>query len=175
MMREIEWLLVDGYNLLYQLHKSFDEMENREDIREKLIQKLLEYSGYHSIKTIVVFDGQGVRIDQDIRSEFLQTVYTMTNETADQWIEKKSVDLIKEGWLVKVVTSDYVEQQVVFGSGALRIPVREMIFEMKQLKKEIKQATESQDKILRRGEIAKRLGIDIVEKLEEIRFSKLKE
>lgn len=174
-MREIEWLLIDGYNLLFQWCKNYEHLKNKENAREDLIQKLIEYSGYHSMRTIIIFDGQGAQADQNTRSEFFQILYTASGETADEWIEKKNFELLKEGWITKVVTSDYLEQQIVFGSGALRIPVREMILEMKQLRKEIKKIEESQSEILKRREISKSLDQEVMKKLNDIRFARHKD
>lgn len=171
-MKEIEWLLIDGYNLLHSRKEKIADIEIIEDEREKLIQEILEYSGYHFFKTIIVFDGKGTKVDWDVRSEFLQVVYTVSQETADQWIEKKTFELIKEGWIVKVVTSDFAEQQVTFGSGALRIPVREMNLELMMLPTEIKKITEDKDSRMSREEISDRLNLEIRQKLEEIRFQK---
>lgn len=171
-MNEIEWLLIDGYNLLHSRKEKVADTEIIEDEREKLIQQILEYSGYHFLKTIIVFDGKGTKVDWDIRNEFLQVVYTVSQETADQWIEKKTFELIKEGWIVKVVTSDFAEQQVTFGSGALRIPVREMNLELLMLPGEIKKITADKDNRMARKEISDRLNLEVRQKLEKIRFQK---
>ena len=168
-MESIEWLLVDGYNLLYGWRKNRCAIE---DAREDLLQHLIEYSGYHSLKTIVVFDGQGSLAETDRRAELLSVVYTASFETADQWIEKKTSQLCKEGWRVRVVTSDSAEQQHIFGSGALRVPVREMIFEMTQLAESLKKDKKARKQELVRSEIFGRLDGDIAKKLEKMRFAK---
>lgn len=168
-MKEIEWLLIDGYNLLHSQKEKITDIENE---REKLIHQISEYSGYYFVKTIIVFDGKGIKVDYDIRNEFLQVVYTVSHETADQWIEKKTFELVKEGWIVKVVTSDFAEQQVTFGSGALRIPVREMNLELLMLPTEIEKITAKKDSRMVRKEISDRLDLEVKQKLEEIRFPK---
>lgn len=171
-MKEIEWLLIDGYNLLHSRKEKNASIESIEDERENLIHLFLEYSGYHSLKTIIVFDGKGTKIDCDIRNELLQVVYTTSQETADQWIEKKTFELIKEGWIVKVVTSDFAEQQVTFGSGALRIPVREMNLELLLLPAEIRKIRAEKDIRMAREEISDRLDLEVKQRLEKIRFQK---
>lgn len=168
----IEWLLVDGYNLLYSWKKDFFQFENPEDARESLVQQFMEYSGYYFIKVVVVFDGQGSLTTYDKRGELLDVVYTTSLETADQWIEKKTFRLIREGWKVKVVTSDRVEQQVVFGSGALRIPTGEMIREMLKMNVSIKIESEKRKGNIKREEVLDRLDQDISEKLNKIRFQR---
>lgn len=166
----VEWLLVDGYNLLHSWKRNFYQEERPEDARDSLVQQFMEYSGYYFIKVVVVFDGQGTMTTRDQQSDLLDVIYTTSLESADQWIEKKTFQLIREGWKVKVVTSDRVEQQVVFGSGALRIPTGEMIREMFEMNASIKSESEKRKGHARREEVFGRLDQETSEKLNKIRF-----
>ena len=57
MSKSIEWLLVDGYNLIHELYKP-EEEQNIEDLRNSLAEVLLNFSGYHLLRTQIVFDGK---------------------------------------------------------------------------------------------------------------------
>ena len=55
----------------------------------------------------------------------LTVVYTREGQTADQFIEKYVLENVKKQ-RITVATSDGLEQMMIFGQGALRMPVREL-------------------------------------------------
>lgn len=160
MSKSIEWLLVDGYNLIHELYKP-EEEQNIEDLRNSLAEVLLNFSGYHLLRTQIVFDGKGLQLDKERKNPFFEIVFTRSNETADQWIELETQQLIREGWKVRVVTSDLLEQQQTFGSGALRISSREMAIELKATQSEIGKIMEMKRNNKSRTEIGGRLDPDV--------------
>ncbi len=57
----------------------------------------------------------------------VKIVYTKSNQTADAYIEKMVKELGKDlRLLVKVVTSDWVQQRQILGSGGIRLTPYEL-------------------------------------------------
>lgn len=125
--REQEYLLVDGYNILY----ASDELKalaavDLKAARDKLMDILSNFQGYRREKVILVFDAYRVEGGQERVYLYhnLSVVYTREAETADQYIEKAAHEIQKK-YRVSVATSDAVEQVIVFGSGAMRLSARD--------------------------------------------------
>ena len=64
-------------------------------------------------------------------------VYTRENQTADSYIEKLAYELGKKAD-VTVATSDYMEQLMIFGSGAKRITSAELKADIENAKEKIR-------------------------------------
>ena len=133
-----EYLLVDGYNLIFAWDKlrelTFDGS------RDRLINILCNYQGYKKCEVIVVFDAYKVKGQQREveRVNSISVVYTKEAETADMYIEKTSHQLARHH-RVRVVTSDGMEQLIILGNGALRVPSRSFIEEVEAAEEEIRQ------------------------------------
>lgn len=122
-----EYLLVDGYNIIF----SWDELkkiaeENLDTARSELINMMCNYQGYAGCELILVFDAYKVKgKHRDIEKYFnINIVYTKESETADTYIEKVSHTL-SEKHRVRVATSDGMEQAIILGNGAMRISASE--------------------------------------------------
>ena len=100
---------------------------NLESARSLLIEVLRNYQGYTHEKMLLVFDAykQPGNIGSRENYEDLEVVYTKEGQTADQYIEKFVLENIKK-LRITVATSDGLEQMMVFGQGALRMPAREL-------------------------------------------------
>ncbi|MDL2205566.1 NYN domain-containing protein [Eubacteriales bacterium OttesenSCG-928-N13] len=132
-------LIVDGYNVLNQ-GVAYLSGKPLDDARDRLIRELHDYAAYSDQQLTLVFDAwQSDRKQRTIeRTGHITVVFTKRGETADQYIERlcdehaRDVDL---GRLeIRVATSDGVEQTIVFGRGATRIPARELLIEMDQMR-----------------------------------------
>ena len=133
-----EYLLIDGYNLIF----AWDMLKELsfDGAREKLINILCNYQGYKKCEVIAVFDAykvKGARREVE-RVNDISVVYTKEAETADMYIEKTSHRLAKNH-RVRVVTSDGLEQLIILGNGALRVPSRAFIEEIKEAEQEIRE------------------------------------
>ena len=132
-----EYLLVDGYNLIF----AWDKLKELtfDGARERLINILCNYQGYKKCAVIVVFDAYKVKGQQREveRVNNISVVYTKEAETADMYIEKTSHQLAKRH-CVRVVTSDGLEQLIILGNGALRVPSRAFIGEVEEAEEEIR-------------------------------------
>ena len=123
-----EILLIDGYNMIFAWPELKEMSQlNLEAAREYLIEILHNYQGYSGRNMIVVFDAYK-QIGSVTKSETihnLQVIYTREGQTADQYIEKYVLENVKKK-RITVATSDGLEQMMIFGQGALRMPAREL-------------------------------------------------
>lgn len=116
-------LIVDGYNVIAKMNKvTFRDIENMDELRERLVHRLAEYSAFAGEDVVVVFDAYQTKFTHREHARVGVTVlYTELHETADERIERMVYELQDTYRQVTVATSDSVEQQVTFGKGALRI------------------------------------------------------
>ena len=121
-----EYLLVDGYNLIFawpELKKL--AAQNLDAARQALTDLLCNYRGFHPCEVILVFDAYKVPGGRGEVSRYhnITVVYTKEAETADMYIEKATYKLEKAR-KVRVATSDGAEQLIILGHGALRVSAR---------------------------------------------------
>lgn len=123
-----EILVIDGYNIIF----AWDDLKemsklNLESARDMLIDILRNYQGYTGKRLLVIFDAykNAGSIGHREQWDELEVVYTKENETADQYIEKFVLENVKK-YRITVATSDGLEQLLIFGQGALRMPAREL-------------------------------------------------
>lgn len=118
-------LLVDGYNMIF----SWKSLQNLplSTAREQLISMLVNYQGYMGWALIIVFDGHHRKDGPEEKGNrgSASIVYTRTDESADQWIEKK-VHELKGKFRCIVATSDALIQSSTLHAGALRLSSREL-------------------------------------------------
>lgn len=136
------YLLVDGYNVLHALPelKKLSETDINA-ARDKLIDILMNYQGFRSEKVILVFDAYKVRGGRESVEDYsgLSVVYTKEAETADKYIERATHEKVKQNAIVRVASSDALEQAIVFGAGALRISAREFWLHVAAVEDEIRE------------------------------------
>lgn len=136
-----EYLLIDGYNIIFAWQDLKEAAgESLELARKKLIDRISNVAAVKSENVIVVFDAYKVKggrgaVDQEGN---VTVVYTKEAETADTYIEKVSHKLSKNN-LVRVATSDSMEQIIIIGSGAFRISAENFLKEVEIIEKEIEQ------------------------------------
>lgn len=136
-----EYLLVDGYNVIFAWEFLKDIAETSlEMARDKLVDILLSYKAFKDIELIVVFDAYKVKNNPGSVEKVhdLYVVYTKEAETADMYIEKATHKLSKNH-RVRVVTSDSLEQLIILGAGALRIPASAFLAEVRETEKQIRE------------------------------------
>ncbi len=141
-------LLVDGYNVIY----SHDELkllakDNLEHAREQLIEMLYAYKTLKKEDIIVVFDAYNVKDNtrKSLDKNGISIVYTKEDETADAYIEKATHQLCKNN-RVYVATSDGLEQLIILGQGAIRIPTSQFLDEIKNADKVMRKILEDYNK-----------------------------
>ena len=140
----VDYILVDGYNVIF----SWDDLrrlaeESIDDARTALVNILCNYQGFRKCELIAVFDAYKVKgaVREVEKVNGITIVYTKEAETADMYIEKASLELSKRH-RVRVVTSDGLEQLIILGNGALRVPSRAFYEEVREAEDEIRRAIE---------------------------------
>ena len=142
-----EYVLVDGYNVIF----SWEELkklarDNLDLARNQLTNRLINYRGYKQCELILVFDAYKVKGNtrEVERTGDISIVYTKEAETADMYIEKVTHELGKRH-RVRVVTSDNLEQLIILGNGALRIPADAFLQEVEETEKNIRELINKKD------------------------------
>ena len=167
-------VFVDGYNVI----NSWPELRkikeySLESARKKLIETLQNYSAYNGHKLCIVFDGHlqigGIEKREKLINN-LMVVYTKEGQTADGFIEK-TINNIGRNVDVCVVTSDSLEQQVIFQRGATRMSSLEFYHEVSDVENKIR--VEAKKEYLEKRHLLKELiQKDVFDELEKIRRSK---
>ena len=137
--RRTEYLIVDGYNMIF----AWDGLREQagydlSGARERLLDLLSNYCGFHPCELIVVFDSYRVRGGTGSRSRHnnLRVVYTQEDESADLYIETL-VGKIGKNYAVRVATSDALIQLSALRSGVLRVSATELERELERTNGEI--------------------------------------
>ena len=136
-----EYLLVDGYNVIFAWDSLRRLAENDLDIaRRRLQDTLCNYAGYRRCTVILVFDAYKVKggVGSVERYHNIHVVYTREAETADMYIEKATHELGRKH-RVRVVSSDGAEQIIILGSGGLRVSARAFEKEVAAVEAEIRE------------------------------------
>lgn len=138
-----EYVLVDGYNIIF----AWDELKelaqiNIDAARDALIEMMQNYQGYKMCRLILVFDAYRIKGGERRVEERgnITVVFTKEKETADAFIEKTSYELGGK-YMVRVATSDRMEQMIIIGNGAFKISADEF-------KKEVQMTNEKIDGLL---------------------------
>ena len=125
---EEEYLLVDGYNIIF----AWEELRELSKVtidgaRQKLMDILCNYQGYKKCTLILVFDAYKVtgNTGEAIDYHNIHVVYTKEAETADQYIEKLAHKIGRQ-YNVTVATSDGLEQLIIYGQGCHLMSARDL-------------------------------------------------
>ena len=138
---EKEYLLVDGYNIIFAWdHLKKIAEEDIEDARHKLANTLCNYQGFKKCEIILVFDAYRVKGNVGEISKYhnITIVYTKEAETADMYIEKVTHEIGRK-YRVRVATSDGLEQIIILGHGALRLSASAFLEEVQEVEKAIRE------------------------------------
>lgn len=167
-------IFVDGYNVI----NSWPGLKNIKEYsfdsaRQELIEILSNYAAYKGYKIFVVFDAHMVSgsIEKKEKiSDYIMVIFTREGETADNFIERE-VNRIGRKTEVCVVTSDSLEQQIVFQRGAVRMSSLEFYHEIKSVELKIKSKIKKKYSE-KRHTLGDRVSQNVLEELEKIRRSK---
>ncbi len=134
-----EYLLVDGYNILFaweQLRELAEE--NIDGARGRLLDILSNYQAIRGCNLIVVFDAYRVQGHKTEMFDYhnIHVVYTREAETADAYIEKFAHENGRK-YRVTVATSDGLEQIIIRGAGCLLMSARELEQEVEEKNRQI--------------------------------------
>lgn len=170
---EEEYLLVDGYNILYAWEEMRELMQVTLDgARHRLMDILCNYQGYRKCRLIVVFDAYkvpgGVGSAQDYHN--IHVVYTKEAETADQYIEKFAHEMGRR-YRVTVATSDGLEQLIIRGQGCILMSAADLREDIERIGRQIE---EEQGRLPRPGKnyLFQDVDKELAEYLEKVRLGK---
>ncbi len=139
--RREEYLLVDGYNIIFAWNKLKRlAEENFESARGRLLDIMCNYQAVCGAQVIVVFDAYRVA---GHKAEFfdyhnIHVVYTKEAETADHYIERFAHDNAAK-YQVSVATSDGMEQIIIRGVGCRLLSARDLEQEIESVQREIRE------------------------------------
>ena len=112
-----EFLIVDGHSVIFAwpdlrtLHN-----QRTASARERLVKILTEYQDITGVNVVLVFDGRGPVISQEMEPGGIQVFYSNAGHTADDIIERL-VAKYGGSYSITVATSDLLEQQTAIAFG----------------------------------------------------------
>ena len=174
-MRECEYYIVDGYNVINAWPELIRLRGNLDEARDVLVRILAEYGAFENYEMTIVFDALFTEDEERVieLGRRLRVIYTGAGETADSCIERLAYTAVRAGREVHVVTSDGAEQSVILGAGAYRITSRELRRSVKKAKKQMKaEFMNPHIQPLARSELHERIDRDTLARLEELRRRK---
>ena len=166
-------IFVDGYNVI----NSWPNLKKQKNYtfdgaRDKLIDTLHNYSVFEGCKIIIVFDAykvsRSIEKKENINND-ISVVFTKDGETADSYIERE-VHNIGRKYEVYVVTSDYLEQQIIFQRGAVRVSSIEFYNEVLKTENKIKLGRKEIEEN-KKNILGDNVNEDVYKKLEAMRRS----
>ena len=126
--KKAEYLLVDGYNIIFAWEE-LQELaeENIDGARGRLLDILCNYQGMRGMEVIAVFDAYRVKGHDTEMLDYhnIHVVYTKEAETADRYIERFSHENGKK-YDITVATSDGLEQIIIRGQGCRLLSARDL-------------------------------------------------
>ena len=146
-----EYLLVDGYNIIFAWEDLKAVARDSLDAARQLLMDLLSnYQGFRKCEVILVFDAYKVprNTGEVVRYHNIYVVYTREAETADAYIEKATYEIGKKH-RVRVATSDGAEQLIILGHGALRLSASAFRAELERTGGEIRDILERNNRRVR--------------------------
>lgn len=133
-------IFVDAYNVI----NSWPNFKNSRDldfsiVREKLINMIERYVLFNGYKVFLIFDAYNSDSTNERKidvSDNLSIIYTNKGELADTYIERMVHKMARKVEII-VVTSDCMEQQIIFQRGAYRMSCLEFYNDVYRVDKKI--------------------------------------
>lgn len=162
-------LIVDGYNVIGAWSEAEKKGWSLDESRDRLMRQLEDYAGFSGEEILLVFDGyQSERTTTtEEKHGDLTLIFTRHGETADSYIERAAAQTPRYREL-RVATSDGLEQSQVLSSGAIRMTSRELLRELREMRKSGMSAHQNQPN-MNRNTIFSRMPEDIRARLEKLR------
>jgi len=165
--------IVDGYNFIFNIRKPAKLTPDQlSELREKLLISLSQFKSYNSCSIIAVFDARHSDNPGRSREIFnnIEVIYSRKGETADSVVENIVHNNCKYERIF-VVTSDNLQQKVIFRENIYRKSIREFSIEMRQSKEKISNKLKQQKNISERSfySVEKRISRNSKDGLENFR------
>lgn len=139
--RKEEYLLVDGYNVIFAWEELAEISKvNIDGARGRLMDILCDYQAVRGCEVIVVFDAYRVQGHATEITDYhnIHVVFTKEAETADQFIEKFAHENGRK-YQVTVATSDGLEQIIIRGQGCNLLSARDLKAEIDRVKDRLRE------------------------------------
>ena len=165
-------LIVDGYNVIGAWSEAEKKGWSLDESRDRLMRQLEDYAGFSGEEILLVFDGyQSERTTTtEEKHGDLTLIFTRHGETADSYIERYVAQLPKYQ-VVRVATSDGLEQSQILSTGATRLTARELLREARETRS--RGFAQHRDRAsLQRNPLMERLSQEQYAALEKLRRSK---
>jgi predicted RNA-binding protein with PIN domain len=168
--------IIDGYNFIFNIRKPAKLTSGQlSELREKLLVRLSQFKSYNNCSIIAVFDARHSENPGRSREILhnIDIIYSRKGETADSVVEN-IVHNNQDYERVFVVTSDNLQQKVIFRENIYRKSIREFSIEMNQAKEKISNKLKQQKNISERSFylVEKRIGRISKDRLENLRQDK---
>lgn len=168
----MKFVFVDAYNVI----NSWPNLKKLRDldfavVRQKLIEIMENYAVFNGYRIFLIFDAYNSDTRGDRKTDIsdnLSIIYTSKGEFADTYIERLVHKLGKKIEIM-VVTSDYMEQQIVFQRGAYRVSALEFYDDVYKVNKKIRYEINKNSQKNPGFLLTDNLDNSIIEKLENIR------
>jgi len=135
-----EYLLVDGYNIIYAW-PDLQELakDNMDAARMKLLDLLCNYQGVKKCQIMVVFDAYRVPGHQEDISDYhnIKVVFTKEAQTADEFIERFAHQH-QTDYRITVATSDNLQQIIIRSAGSALLSARDLWYELERVNEQIR-------------------------------------
>jgi len=166
-------IIVDGHNFIFNFFKAGKLSKGKVDyLKEKLVSDLAWYKNLKNCDVIVVFDA---RSSDNLKRESqlvdgVKVIYSKKSETADDIIEELAGSETGHKRIF-VVTSDYLQQKVIFRKNVYRKSSREFNLELIDLKRKVREDIIDSRKNSNRHflSLEKRLNSNAKKRLSELR------
>lgn len=139
--RKEEYLLVDGYNIIFAWEELKRTAEaNIDGARGMLMDILCNYQAIRECSVILVFDAYRVQGHETEMFPYhnIHVVYTREAETADRYIERFAHENSRK-YRVTVATSDGLEQIIIRGQGCGLLSARELQEEIRRVNEKLQE------------------------------------
>jgi len=115
----MRYLIVDAHSVIFGWPE-LQKLHRRRPVlaRDELVKILTEYQDASGVRVVAVFDGKGLKPNEDTAPGGIQIFYSAAGQTADAIIERLVAKYAREHEIT-VATSDHMEQQTVTTFGAL--------------------------------------------------------
>ena len=138
-----ELFIIDGYNFIFNFYRSKKTGEKispeiLEYYRDKLVRDLSQFKNYNLCDVVVVFDAKHSTNSgrQEMLHDSITVIYSKSGETADTIVEK-IVHNDSDYDNIFVITSDYMQQKVIFKKNIYRKSIREFSSELLDFKRKL--------------------------------------
>lgn len=180
--------LIDGYNVLHQLvrrepqagpgarpeawrggsPRSAGAIDDLEDKRGRLIDRIASFMGATSDNAIIVFDSHSEALQKsESATARVQVYFGSFSESADAIIERETF-LRSAGGNVVVVSSDSTLQKVVFKTNVTRLSSRQFV---QELQEHTRKVANTSNCITMSHRVEERVGPETLERLKALRES----